>query len=211
MLAGNQLEWDKQALKLGLDDKAADRIWQAAEGEKQRATQEKVAFAQIGSQEKIQATQLAHESAQNELNRSLEKLLSNDKIAAQFQLADMDHQFQTVMQEKGFVQEKDLETMRADLQKTLQARGIDADTAKQVADQKFTEMMAGKDQAFQIQMNDVKQKFITGERIDTQTWDKTMQAGEMQHEELLAKLNSTLRLDEAKNAQAFQTSFQYAK
>jgi hypothetical protein len=208
MLAGNQLEWDKQALKLGLDDKAADRIWQAAEGEKQRVTQEKIAFAQIGSQEKIQATQLAHESAQNELNRSLEKLLSNDKIAAQFQLADMDHQFQSLMQDKGFVHENDLETMRADLQKTLQARGIDADTAKQLSDQKFTEMMANKDQAFQIQMNDVKQKFITGERIDTQTWEKTMKAGEMQHEELLAKLNSTLRLDEAKNAQAFQTSFQ---
>ena len=208
MLAGNRLDWDKQALKLGLDDKAADRIWQAAEGEKQRATQEKVAFAQIGSQEKIQASQLAFEGAQNELNRSLEKLLSNDKIAAQFQLADMDQKFQDTMQTKGFVQEKDLETMRSDLQKTLQARGIDADTAKQVADQKFTEMMASKDQAFQVQMNDVKQKFITGERIDTQTWDKTMQAGEMQHEELLAKLNSTLRLDEAKNAQAFQTSFQ---
>lgn len=208
MLAGNQLEWDKQALKLGLDDRAADRIWQAAEGEKQRASQEKVAFAQIGSQEKLQATAQAFEGAQAELNRSLEKLLSNDKIAAQFQLSDMDHRFQEVMQEKGFVQEKDLEAMRADLQKSLQARGIDAATATQIADQKFTEMMASKDQAFQQQMNTIKQAFITGERVSSQDWESALHAGDLAHEETMAKLTSTLRLGEAANAQAFQTAFQ---
>jgi hypothetical protein len=35
-----------------------------------------------------------------------------------------------------------------------------------------------------------------------------MQAGEMQHEEKMAKLSSLLRLDEQGNAQAFQTAFQ---
>jgi hypothetical protein len=35
-----------------------------------------------------------------------------------------------------------------------------------------------------------------------------MQAGDQLHDEIMAKLSSTLRLDEAKNAQVFQTAFQ---
>lgn len=178
------------------------------EGAAQRATQEKLTYAQIGSQEKLQGAAQVFEAAQADLNRGLEKLLSNDRIAAQFQLADMDARLQERMQTAGFVNAKELETMRTELQDRLQARGIQADVAKQIADQKFTEMMAGRDQAFQMQMNDIKQKFISGERIDAQTWEGAMRASEMQHDEVLAKLNSTLRLEEAGNAQAFQTAFQ---
>lgn len=210
---GLTLEESAQELqRMGMSKEDARFYAGLASGEKMEAAKiastEKVSFAKIGSDEKMQSSQQAWEGTQNELNRSLEKLLSNDKISAQFKLAEMDERLKLSMQEKGFVQDKELELMREDLQKTLQARGIDADTAKQVADQKFTEMMAGKEQAFQVQMNDIKQKFVTGERIDSQTWEKAMQAGEMKHDEDMAKLGSILRLDEAKNAQAFQVSFQ---
>ena len=208
MLEGNRLSWEEKALKMGLDDKAIDRIWNAAEGEKERKSRETLAYAQIGSQEKLQATQQVWEAAQNELGRTLETMLSNDRIAAQFQMADLDQRFQERMQASGFVQETEMETMRSELQERLQARGLSAEQAKQVADQKFTEMMAGRDQAFELQMNDIRQKFVTGERVDAQTWESAMKAGEMAHQETMTKLESTLRLGEQQNAQAFQSAFQ---
>jgi hypothetical protein len=181
---------------------------QEKESAASRALQEKLTFAQIGSQEKMQATQQVYEAAQKDMDRSLEKLLSSDRIQAQFQLADLDRTFQEKMQASGFIQEKDLETMRADLQTKLQDRGISADVAKQIADQKFTELMAGRDQAYQAAQADIQRQWSTGERISAQTWEGSLHASDQMHDELMAKLSSTLRLDEAKNAQTFQTAFQ---
>ncbi len=210
---GLTLEESAQALeKLGMDRQNAQYYAGLAQQDKltqaEIASREKLAYAQIGSGERMQLADQNFQTAQKELDRSLEKMLSTDRIQAQFQLSALDRQFQEKMQSAGFVQEKDLETMRADLQKSLQARGIDAATATQIADQKFTELMAGKDQAFQQQMNTIKQSFITGERVSSQDWESAMHATDLQHDETMAKLTSTLRLGEAANAQAFQTAFQ---
>jgi hypothetical protein len=215
MLAEKGLSLEESAQQLtrdGMSQQNAQYYAGLASQEKEsaasRALQEKLTFAQIGSQEKMQATQQVYEAAQKDMDRSLEKLLSSDRIQAQFQLADLDRTFQEKMQASGFIQEKDLETMRADLQTKLQDRGISADVAKQIADQKFTELMAGRDQAYQAAQADIQRQWSTGERISTQTWDASMQASDQMHDEIMAKLSSTLRLDEAKNAQTFQTAFQ---
>lgn len=210
---GFSLEESAQALqKLGMDQQNAQYYAGLAQQQsitdKEIASREKLAYAQIGSQEKLQAADQLFQGEQAKLNRELEKLLSTDRIQAQLQLADLDRQFQEKMQTAGFVQEKDLEAMRADLQTKLQDRGIQADAAKQIADQKFAEMMAGRDQAFQAGQADLQRAWQTGERVDSQTWEASMKAGDQIFEEKMAKLNSLLRLDEAQNAQAFQSSFQ---
>ncbi|HLP29759.1 MAG TPA: hypothetical protein VK150_00265, partial [Geothrix sp.] len=160
---------------------------QQQEGAAERAAREKLATAEIGSRERMQYADQTFQAAQSDLNRSLEQLLSNDRIGAQFKMAEMDQAFQERIQANGFVQDKDLEAMRADLQKSLQERGIQADTAKQIADQKFTAMQAEKDQAFQTQMEGMRQKFVTGERIGSQEWEGSMKTLDMRHEELLSK------------------------
>jgi hypothetical protein len=210
---GLSLEESAQALqKLGMDKDEAYRYaelgQQKAIADKEIESREKLAYAQIGSTERLQASQQIFQGEQAKMDRELEKLLSNDRIQAQFQLSDLDHQFQEKMQANGFVQEKDIEAMRADLQTKLQATGIAADQAKQIADQKFSEMMAGRDQAFEEKMTNIKQTWASGERVATQDFQTVLQASDQKHEEIMANLQSTLRLDEAKNAQVFQTSFQ---
>lgn len=57
-------------------------------------------------------------------------------------------------------------------------------------------------------MTSIKQAWATGERVSTQDWDSAMQTMDHVQEEKMAKLESMLRLDEAGNAQTFQTAFQ---
>jgi hypothetical protein len=210
---GLSLEESAQQLqKMGMDRDEAFRYAQLAQeksiADQDIASREKLAMAQIGSAERLEASRQVYQSEQNKLDRELEKLLSNDRIQAQFQLADLDQTFQERMQANGFVQERELENMRADLQTRLQERGIAADVAKQIADQKFTELMAGRDQAFEERMTTLKQSWASGERIATQDWEGAMRASDQLHEEKITKLQSLLRLDEQQNAQAFQSAFQ---
>ncbi len=220
-LAENARQFDTQqafteyATKEGWNQDAIARAWQSMENTKAQGATKEIAFAQIGSTERIQQSSQAHDTAEKALDRSLESMLSNDRIQAQFQLADITNAFNEKMQTAGFVHDTELETMRSDLQKTLQARGIQADVAKQLADQKYDELKSAKDQAFQEKMTDINQKFTTGERIDTQTWETSLKTLDQRHDELMqereqaaAKGLQTDRLEAEINENAKQRASQ---
>lgn len=98
--------------------------------------------------------------------------------------------FQQMLTEKGYVHDTDLEIMRSNLQKELQATGISADQAKQQADQKFQELTRQRDQEYHAQQDNLARWWQTGERVDTQNWQKGIQANEFRQQDALAKLQA---------------------
>lgn len=156
------------------------------EGKAERDIRKDLTMAQIGSAERMQLSNQVWQGTQNELDRSLEKLLSNDRIKASFTLAEMDAELQERMQATGFLNTKELEAMRGDLAERLQAKGFDHDTAMMIADQKYKEMEANRDRIHDEKMTDIKQRWSTGERLSTQEWDSTMRDLDRRHEDLLS-------------------------
>jgi hypothetical protein len=161
---------------------------QKEEGAAERDIRKELTYAGIGSQERMQLSGQVHDSTMRDLDRSLEKLLSNDRIKAQFTLAEMDAELQERMQATGFLNTKELEAMRGDLAERLQAKGFDHETATLIAQQKFTEMEANRDRLHDEAMTNLKQTWASGERIETQVWDATMRDLDRRQEDLLTRL-----------------------
>lgn len=180
-----QQEFTEFATKEGWNQDAIARAWQSSENTKAQSTTKEIAYAQIGSSERMQQSTEAHDTAMKDLDRSLEKLLSNDRIRASFDLAALDQTFQDKMSEKGFLHTKELEGMKATLAETLQAKGFDHDTAVQIAEQKFQVLKAENDQVFQEKMTGINQKFVTGERVSTQEWEGSMKSLDQRHADLM--------------------------
>jgi hypothetical protein len=181
-------EFETWATKEGWKQDAITRAWQSSENAKAQGTSKEIAFAQIGSAERMQQSAQVWEGTQADLNRSLETLLSNDRIKASFTLAEMDAELQERMQATGFLNTKELEVMRGDLEERLQAKGFDQETATLIAQQKFTEMEANRDRLHDEAMTNLKQTWASGERIETQVWDSTMRDLDRRQEDLLTRL-----------------------
>ena len=211
--ANSELDFKKQALANGNDQAAIDRAWQAAQQDKQIWAQQELASLQIGSAERLQASQQHFQASESDKQITLEKMLSQDRIHAQYGLAQMDQTFQTQMQQTGYVQTKDLQKMQQDFQAQLQQSGIQADTAKQLADQQFQSLMAQREQAFTATQQDLQNKWNTGERISSQDYTTSLkqldnaQQDLMQQREIAAQLGmQTTQID----AQLRQTQLQIA-
>ncbi len=196
-LLGQEREGAAQAADIGLQQaglaQEADLTREGfrvtkEEGAAERDIRKELTYAGIGSQERMQLSGQVHDSTMRDLDRSLEKLLSNDRIKASFTLAEMDAELQERMQATGFLNTKELEAMRGDLAERLQAKGFDQETATLIAQQKFTEMEANRDRLHDEAMTNLKQTWASGERIETQVWDSTMRDLDRRQEDLLTRL-----------------------
>lgn len=181
----NELDFKKAALANGNDQAAIDRAWNASQNAEERAAREKIANAQIGSTERLQASQQAFQSAESKLQRGLDSMMQNERIQAQFDLANLDNTFQEKLQKTGYLQTKDLQQMKQDFETSLTDKGIAADIAKQLSDQKFQMMKAENDHAFDASQNLLNQQWQTGERIGAQDWTSSLKTLEMKHDDLV--------------------------
>lgn len=98
--------------------------------------------------------------------------------------------FTAMMTEKGYVHDNELEIMRQNHAKELQATGISADQAKQISDQKHQELIQERDQAHETSQAELTRKWSTGERIESQDWQKSVQASEFIQQDKLAQLQA---------------------
>jgi hypothetical protein len=98
--------------------------------------------------------------------------------------------FQSILTEKGYAHDSQMEIMRDNLQRELQDKGLAADVAKQQADQKFQEMVQQRDQAFNATQAEIGRKWTSGERIESQEYQKGIQANEFKQQDALAQLQT---------------------
>lgn len=189
----NELDFKKAALANGNDQAAIDRAWNASQNTDERALREKLANAQIGSAERLQAGEQAWQSAEAAKAQTLEKMLSDDRIQAQFGLATLDQTFQEKMQTTGYLQTKDLQAMRNDFEKELQASGIAADVAKQLADHQYSSMEAQRDRVFNASQSELNRTWESGERIGAQDWQTSFKQLEFNQQDLMQEREAALQ------------------
>ena len=185
-------DFEKYALQNGNDQAAIDRAWNASQNTEERLAREKIANAQIGSTERLQASAQTFQASEAAKQRTLESMLSNDRIQAQLVLANMDQAFQERMQKTGYLQTKDLQTMKQDFEKQLADMGIKADAAKQLSDQQFQSMMAKNEQVFNASQAELNRAWETGERVDAQDWQTSFKQLEFAQQDLMQQREAAL-------------------
>lgn len=166
-------------------------------------------------------TQLAGEKAQTiqqdkatgvtALNDLLNSMDSATKLQAQFALTKADQTFQEKMQQSGFVQQKDLQSMQSDLQKELQQRGFTEEQAIQISQQSFAALTQQRDEDFQQKVQTIQNAFTSGERVSSQDFQLVLQSAQTKASEDLATLQHTLNMDAQTAEETFQKSMQMSQ
>jgi hypothetical protein len=194
-LAKDRLEFDKLATQMQLDDKSKERVWQANLQLQDIQSREKIAGMQIGSTERLQATQLQTETAQKELDRILQSTMQKTGIDAQAAAQAAQNTFDTQMQAKGFADTKTIEAIRNNFQLQITQMGIDQETAMQASDQVARSLEAQRSRDFDAAQLKVQQLWTSAERVDSQDFQKnlqtSMQASEIRSRELLQTMEQT--------------------
>ncbi len=195
MQFGSEMDFRKSELASNLKEADKQRLWTAGENEKGRVLDEKLAFAQIGSTERLQEAEFRFNKAENGLNRSLELDIEANRIKATSALQTSQQSFDKLMNATGFVQTKELETIKQQFAKDLQAKGFTQEQILQASQQQFQGLEAQRDRTFNEQQNAFNLKWQTGERLSTQDFQSTMQASEFKFQETQENLNRVLQLD----------------
>lgn len=147
----------------------------------------------------------------NALNSLLSSMDSATKLQAQFALSKADQAFQQQMQQSGFVQQKDLQTMQSDLQKELQQRGFTEEQAIQLSQQSFAALTQQRDEDFQQKIQTLQNAFTSGERVSSQDFQLILQSTQAKAAESLATLQHTLNMDQVTTEETFQKSMQMSQ
>ncbi len=187
--AQQQGQFDK-SLETQVSQADKDRQFAAAESalgrtfttSERQSVQDFQSAERQGAQDFASAEALLGRTFSTSEREAIQAYQTNERLSTQ--------DYTSLMTEKGYVHDTQLETMRDNLQKELQATGISADQAKQQADQKFQELTQKRDQDFTATQTDLNRKFTTGERVDAQDYQKSIQANEFKQQDSLAQLQT---------------------
>lgn len=179
--------------------------------EQQKAQAMSTALAAMGAgteAEKLQlgALQAGEQSSQARAALALERYGIDAKIQAEQLMQSSDQQFKTQLQQQGYMNDKDIEQYRAGVEMQLTQMGFDQQTAMQVAQFQQEKLIQANEQQFMTDLDAVDKAWRTGERVDAQTFEKTLQNLNNKHDETLFNLNKNLQLDLQGNKQAFEDS-----
>jgi ATP-dependent RNA circularization protein (DNA/RNA ligase family) len=171
-------------------ERVASQIYASAEADlgrkftttERQAVQDFQQAERLGAQDFQAAEAVLGRKFTSEEREAIQAYQTKERLSSQ--------DFTQLMTEKGYVHDTDLEIMRDNLQRELQANGITADQARQQADQKFQELVQQRDQTFQATQTDLQRKWNTGERIDTQDFQKSIQANEFRQQDSLTQLQT---------------------
>lgn len=181
---------------------------QRQEGAAGRASAEKIALLQIGSAERLQDAQNRFSAAERERDRVLERESQALGINAQMALQRNQMDFDAVMADKGYLNAKDLETLKAGFAQELQRQGYSDQAALQAADHQARALEAEADRRFNAAQAEISRRFTTSERIGAETFAKSIQGIEAQQEERMARLTSALGLEAEEKRFAYQQALQ---
>lgn len=170
----DELAFKKYATDAGFTDAEAQRVWQSQESSLQRASAEKVSFAQLSQQEKELALKASQFTDQLSWDKEATKLGLDEKTSERvWQGAENQKERDARAADSG---------LNRELQKYLGERGLDIDeqkVAEQIrqfdneADFKKWATQAGlddnaADRVWKSQESDVQRKYETGERLSTE-------------------------------------------
>jgi len=108
------------------------------------------------------------------------------------------------MQDKAFLNTKDLTEIDHQFQAEMQARGFDQETATLLTQINHEKLQAEADRIFNANQAEITRKWQTGERIDTQDYEKQIEAQRENFAETQAELDRTLQLDVQENQIAWE-------
>lgn len=188
----------------------ADQQFSIIRDQQAQASSEKIAGMQIGSQERLQASQQAFQSSLADLERAAAAAMQKTGIDATAALQASQQEFQMIMQDKGFVQTKELESLRNTFAENLQKAGFDQQTAMQLADQNFKTLQAKNEQDFSAAQAQVQRDWQAGQNLQSIDLQKTLQATEIAAQAARDKLNATLQLDLEDKRAGYQSALQVA-
>lgn len=173
-------------------------------------TQRDIAAMQIGSSERMQQAGQTFEASQNALNRELQQYSVDARIKADQALQTSDQLFQTASQQRGFLNEKELTDIRAQIESDLMAQGFTQEQAIQIADQKHQMNIMQNEQAFTERITALDQAWRSGERVDAQEHEKAIEGMRITQDRIENELNRTLQLDIQANDIAYRSAAQTA-
>lgn len=197
----SQMAWQKYALEKGIDADTAARAWQSAENEKSRQSQENIAYAGLNLEEKALAQEASQFTDQMEWQRyALDKGIDADTAARVWQSSENEKQ-------RSF-QAGESELDRG-LQQMLTELGLDLNYA-QLGEQvrqfdsrlDFDEWATKtgleeneKNRIHDLRVQEIQNKFATGERLDSQDFQYLMEDKKIQAQRNLMEIESLLNLD----------------
>ena len=147
---------------------------------------------------------LQFEETQAELDRTLATLSQDKQIAATENLQEIDQQFQLAFQERGFLNEKEIQNIDNAFNAQLQQAGFDQQTATLLTQLNHDKMMAANEQGFVSEQSELDRAWRTGERIDSEVFQKSVVGLEQAFAEKENALNRALELDVQENKFAFE-------
>jgi hypothetical protein len=211
LLAKDRLDFDKLTLSSNLSEAEKNRVWNAVQQQQDIDSRVKIAGMQIGSAERLQAADQMHQSAEKERDRVLAGAMQKTGIDATATLEANRQEFELALTDKGFLQTKELETLRNQFAQNLQAQGFDHDTAMQAADQQFRSLTAVNEQRYNAQQAELQRAWQHGENVDAATITQALQANEIRSNETRDKLNATLQLDLVDKRSSYEKALQAAE
>lgn len=211
MLAKDRLDFDKLTLSSNLSEAEKNRVWNAVQQQQDIDSRVKIAGMQIGSAERLQAADQMYQSAEKERDRVLAGAMQKTGIDASAALEANRQEFELALTDKGFLQTKELETLRNQFAQNLQAQGFDHDTAMQAADQQFRSLTAVNEQRYNAQQAELQRSWQHGENVDAATITQSLQANEIRSNETRDKLNATLQLDLVDKRSSYEKALQVAE
>jgi hypothetical protein len=202
----SELDFRKSEAAAGRDEAAIQRAWQAAQNERGIQAQERlqaadlqsrlqVAQLQIGSAERLQTLQQTHQAAQADLDRTLQREIQGKEIEARTAMERVRMDFESVMADKGFLNAKELESLKQEFAQELQRQGFTQQTALQAAEHQARALEAESMQRFEAEQADITRRFTTSERIGAETFARSAQAMEEQQQERMTRLAAALGLE----------------
>lgn len=171
----------------------------------------KVAQMQIGSTERLQASQERHQTALAERDAVLQKELQERGLEANTAIQRSQMDFDSLMADKGFLNVRELEELKQDFAAELQREGFSQERAMQAAELQARAFEAESDRRFNAEQADLTRRFSTSERVGSETFARSLQGLEAQQEERMARLNQALGLETADRQYAYQRALAEAQ
>jgi len=216
-----QAEQNQLGRQMTIEEAAKERAFKASETKGQQsfqAQQSQLDREYQAEQNRLGRSMTIEEAAkergfqevQNGLNRTLQLNIEENRTRAQAALQSSEQGFTEKMTRDGWVNDKEMETLKTQFARDLQAQGFTQQQALQAAEFQFKGLEGERERVFQSSQQDIQRKWTTGERIGDQEFKTSLQGLQNQFEATQSNLDRVLNLDIEKNRQAFQASSQAA-
>lgn len=216
-----QAEQNQLGRAMTIEEAAKERAFKASEtksGQSFQAQQSQLDRDYQAEQNQLGRSMTIEEAAkergfqevQNGLNRTLQLGIEENRTRAQAALQTSEQGFTERMTRDGWVNDKEMETLKTQFARDLQAQGFTQQQALQAAEFQFKGLEGERDRAFQSSQQEIQRKWTTGERVGDQEFKTSLQGLQNQFEATQSNLDRVLNLDMEKNRQAFQESSQAA-